>query len=99
MTVSSQSSPAPSSAAITAAVSAMSTGRTVIRPNACCAPKIDTAPEYAASGTTATVPFGWASTTAAIAAIPLANASAVPPSSSPSAASSAARVSVGASRA
>ena len=51
-----------------------------------------------ACGTTATVPVGWPSATAAIAAMPLANTSAEPPSSSPSADSSAARVSVGCSR-
>ena len=45
-----------------------------------------------AAGTTATVPAGRPSTTAAIAAMPLAKASAVPPSSSPSTPSKAATV-------
>jgi hypothetical protein len=87
LTVSSQTSAAPSSAAMTAAVSAMSTVRIVNRPSCCCAPKMETEPEYIASGTTATAPAGSPSMTAASAAMPLPNARAVPPSSVPSAAS------------
>ena len=51
-------------------------------------------PEYAADGTTATVPVGCPSATAATPATPLANATASPPSSAPTACSNERTVSV-----